>query len=399
MSKPLFSVVMPTRNRAQLLPFAINSVLNQTFADFEIIVSDNYSSDDTQEIVATFEDTRVKYFRSQKSLSIGDSWEFAIGHATGQYLTFLSDDDTYTTLFLETMKRVFDSESPDIVSCRMLPYFNVPSYSFGREIAPGSVLIKPYDRSLSLFDRREIVSAFFAHHRLTALPAAQQISVFPQLVNSAYNATLFRKAYSRLRTMFPILGSDIYSGAILLNLVEKYCVIDEPHYLHCQWEQSATSGTESVFAKYPEERELDHVPLKALFTPQNYCANAVLRAKSDWGSDYEPVPLDWKNYLVTSYLEMKYRQSEKIDVSVELDVFEQVLLKHDENFQRQVRSAIAAEMGLVKNLKSRLRRTILDKTLTKLKYRDIRILGGFADIGECAKAIDDAFLDRFATPK
>ncbi len=75
---------MPTRNRAELLPFAIRSVLNQTFDDFELIISDNFSSDETPQVAQSFGDRRIRYFRSEAPLSMGDSWEFAISHASGE---------------------------------------------------------------------------------------------------------------------------------------------------------------------------------------------------------------------------------------------------------------------------------------------------------------------------
>ncbi|HEX8639024.1 MAG TPA: glycosyltransferase family 2 protein, partial [Pyrinomonadaceae bacterium] len=68
MQKPFFSVVIPTRNRAQLLKHAIQSVLDQTFTDFEVIVSNNFSVDNTKEVVNSYADERVRYFEAPRSL-------------------------------------------------------------------------------------------------------------------------------------------------------------------------------------------------------------------------------------------------------------------------------------------------------------------------------------------
>ena len=62
-SKPLISVIMATYNRAHLLPRAIRSVLNQTYKDFEIIVVDDGSTDSTEEVVKTFQDRRILYYK------------------------------------------------------------------------------------------------------------------------------------------------------------------------------------------------------------------------------------------------------------------------------------------------------------------------------------------------
>ena len=58
---PFFSFIIPTKNRSAILKFAIQSCLNQSFGDFEIIVSDNNSKDRTEEVVKKFTDARIKY--------------------------------------------------------------------------------------------------------------------------------------------------------------------------------------------------------------------------------------------------------------------------------------------------------------------------------------------------
>src|SRR5689334_12432649 len=93
MNKPLFSIVMPTRNRAHLLRWALQSALQQDFHDFEVVVVDNDSSDNTEEVVKELGDERVSYVRSHKALSMPDNWEFAWSHATGEYVLYLCDDD------------------------------------------------------------------------------------------------------------------------------------------------------------------------------------------------------------------------------------------------------------------------------------------------------------------
>src|SRR4051812_33489307 len=89
----LISLVIPTRNRAAHLRNSLRCALAQAFDDYEIIVSDNDSQDDTSAVVSEFSDPRVKYFRTNASLSMPESWEFALSKASGQYITYLSDDD------------------------------------------------------------------------------------------------------------------------------------------------------------------------------------------------------------------------------------------------------------------------------------------------------------------
>lgn len=69
MKKPFFSVVIPTYNRSSTLKCAIESVFLQNFDDLEIIVVDDASPDDTQRVVKSFKDKRIRYFKNKKNLA------------------------------------------------------------------------------------------------------------------------------------------------------------------------------------------------------------------------------------------------------------------------------------------------------------------------------------------
>lgn len=90
---PLFSVVMPTYNRADLRRYALQGTLEQDFDDYEIIVSDNASSEDTRQVVADLGGNRVRYVNPGNHLNVADSWDFAVRHAKGKYVMILGDDD------------------------------------------------------------------------------------------------------------------------------------------------------------------------------------------------------------------------------------------------------------------------------------------------------------------
>jgi glycosyltransferase involved in cell wall biosynthesis len=95
----LFSIVIPTRNRPELAAIAIKSVLRQDFQDFEVVVSDNSSPEDEPElekVVAKTADSRVRYVRPPAELTMGEHWEFALGHARGEYVGYLTDRMVFT---------------------------------------------------------------------------------------------------------------------------------------------------------------------------------------------------------------------------------------------------------------------------------------------------------------
>jgi glycosyltransferase involved in cell wall biosynthesis len=95
MSLQLISVIIPTHNRAGLLPRAIKSVLNQTYSNLELIIVDDGSMDNTAEVVSEIKDERIKYIRFNDSKGAASARNAGMKEATGDYITFLDDDDEW----------------------------------------------------------------------------------------------------------------------------------------------------------------------------------------------------------------------------------------------------------------------------------------------------------------
>jgi glycosyltransferase involved in cell wall biosynthesis len=97
---PTFSVVICTFNRAEILPRAIESVLAQTFPDFELIVVDDGSTDATGDLVRAATDPRVRYVR-QDNQGLSAARNAGVGASSGRYVVFLDDDDIAMPIWLE----------------------------------------------------------------------------------------------------------------------------------------------------------------------------------------------------------------------------------------------------------------------------------------------------------
>jgi glycosyltransferase involved in cell wall biosynthesis len=98
---PLVSIIMNVRNGAATLREAIDSVLAQTFPDWELIIWDDRSTDSSAAVASSYNDPRVRYFLSPDDAPLGKARNDAIQHATGEWIAFLDQDDLWLPQKLE----------------------------------------------------------------------------------------------------------------------------------------------------------------------------------------------------------------------------------------------------------------------------------------------------------
>jgi glycosyltransferase involved in cell wall biosynthesis len=110
----IVSVIIPTYNRAHLVGRAIRSVLDQTYQDFELIVVDDGSMDNTEEIVKGFKDPRIRYIHHEQNRGGAAARNTGIKAAQGGYIAFQDSDDEWLPRKLEIQMRVF-SDAPNEV--------------------------------------------------------------------------------------------------------------------------------------------------------------------------------------------------------------------------------------------------------------------------------------------
>ena len=111
---PKVSVIIPTHNRAEFLRSAITSVLNQTFQDFEIVIVDDASKDHTREVIANFNDTRIKVIHNQVSKGDAGARNIGLLHTNCEYTAFLDDDDEWLPEKLKIQTCLLDNSPPEV---------------------------------------------------------------------------------------------------------------------------------------------------------------------------------------------------------------------------------------------------------------------------------------------
>src|SRR5262249_35489479 len=101
MNDPLVTIAIPTFNRASWLKGCINSALAQSYLRFEILVSDNASTDKTAEVLKEFDDRRFRVLRQQRNLGLVPNCNACLAEAKGEYILFVPDDDRIAPWLLE----------------------------------------------------------------------------------------------------------------------------------------------------------------------------------------------------------------------------------------------------------------------------------------------------------
>jgi glycosyltransferase involved in cell wall biosynthesis len=110
-NSPLVSIVIPTYNHAPMLQRALATVVEQTYQNWNAIVVNNFSTDDTLEVVAAFNDPRIQCVNFRNNGVIGASRNEGIALATGKYVAFLDSDDTWFPTKLEKCVEILESGS------------------------------------------------------------------------------------------------------------------------------------------------------------------------------------------------------------------------------------------------------------------------------------------------
>ena len=112
---PLVTIVLPTYNRAHLLADAIHSVLQQSYTNLELIVVDDNSPDNTQEVVQSFDDSRLQYVKNETNLKLPGTLNKGFSVANGDFLTWTSDDNLFSEQAIEEMVSALQKGGADFV--------------------------------------------------------------------------------------------------------------------------------------------------------------------------------------------------------------------------------------------------------------------------------------------
>lgn len=272
MRYPKLSVVIPTRERADTLFYALKTVIEQEYQNLEIIVSDNASVDNTKEIVSQFSDSRIKYINTGTRLGMSENWEFALGHVTGEYVMYLGDDDGLLPNSCFDVAQVINK-----TGCEALVW-NKPSYLWP------SILDSPCLISIQCnYDLCEINSKMLL--KAVAL-GRTSYGKLPMFYSGFISMSIVEKIVKKSTKFFHSISPDVYSGLVLADELTSYLFSYRPFSINGGSIHSTgiTSVTNDVKAKmfYTESKILVNKQVPIIKgSLQSHIAESILQAKAN----------------------------------------------------------------------------------------------------------------------
>jgi glycosyltransferase involved in cell wall biosynthesis len=210
---PFFSILLPTRNRSEIVGGAIQSVIEQSESEWELVISDNDESPDLTRLVAAAfaKDPRVRYIRTSGNLSMHDNWENALKFSRGSWILVLEDKQRLAPQALNFIRQTCQQNPDSIVS--------YPFIISSRECVQ-SARQKPRIRRFSC---ETVVEEFCRFSPL-------YWKIFPRGLTSCAPRHIFENARRKSSTglVFSYINPDYASGFQLLSQAKDLVYIDEP---------------------------------------------------------------------------------------------------------------------------------------------------------------------------
>ncbi|MDI1254299.1 glycosyltransferase family A protein [Thermomonas sp.] len=278
--RPRINVIIPTRERADTLVHALRTVVQQDYDDVQIIVSDNFSQDQTRQVVESFGDSRIRYLNTGRRISMSHNWEFALSHVTHGWVTFLGDDDGLLPGGLERIGALIGQTDCKAITTRWCHYY-WPGTG-GNENRLSVPLGRKVERRNGQAWLGKLLRGSASYMELPWLYTGGFVEI--SLVNSARvnNGSFFLS-----------ITPDIYSAIAISSVAGDYLMVDEPvsvagvshhsngaSFFGC--ENPAASNQYLSENTIPFHAMLGDIPVKSLslLTYECYLQAAHLRRKT-----------------------------------------------------------------------------------------------------------------------
>jgi glycosyltransferase involved in cell wall biosynthesis len=210
------NIIIPTRERANTLIHSLHTVVSQDYENLNIIVSDNFSHDNTKEVVASFADKRIKYINTGKRVSMSHNWEFALSHVTGGWVSVIGDDDGLLPSALKRVNEIIDATGTSAITSPWCHY-----YWPNLDINCSSELTIPMRSGWERRNAKEWLSRLMNGHA--------NYPDLPWIYTGGFvHLSVLNNARSKNGTFFQSCIPDVYSAIALASIGTSYVYLKEP---------------------------------------------------------------------------------------------------------------------------------------------------------------------------
>lgn len=211
-----FNIIIPTRERADTLCHCLRTIVAQDYENLNIIVSDNFSQDNTKDVVNSFLDPRIKYINTGKRISMSHNWEFALNHVTDGWVTIVGDDDGLLPGALNKVASIIKETRCRAITSRWC-YYYWPNSGVVEE----NLLIIPLSSGFEIRNGREWLSKLM--HGNAVYPD------LPCLYTGGFaDISIINRARETGGRFFLSMNPDVYSAIALASVLENYVMLNEP---------------------------------------------------------------------------------------------------------------------------------------------------------------------------
>ena len=224
--RPILSIIIPTKNRAQYIGPCVRSLMRITAQDIEVVVQDNSDDDQTAAAIAPLTvDHRLRYNHCTDQLSMSDNFTKGLEAASGEYIAFLGDDDGVNPEIVEAV-RWAKSEGLDALVGSSVAYFLWPDVIFTiyGKLLSATLCIRPFSGTVTYpYPETEVL-------RCTRT-AGSNFGQLPKAYHGTVRRECLEKIYQTAGTYFPGPTPDMATAVALASVVERYAHIDYPLFM------------------------------------------------------------------------------------------------------------------------------------------------------------------------
>jgi hypothetical protein len=265
---PRFSVVVPTRDRPDLLTFCLQSLAAQTFADFEVVVADNPTTAPAREIFDRFARSGWRYIRPDAPVAMHDNFERAVGAATGDHVAVVIDKTLLHPSALAVADRALQAQPADIVTWQNEGFVPVDEV---RDPARGRFQARATPRAPVRYDPLVELAVRFANASRRGLDPVHYVR--GKIVFGAFSRPLLERIRERTGRLFHPLAADYTSMVPACVLAEGALDVGRPLLVSYNTVRSNgfRQGTDPAYSRRFIEA-VDPAIIEALPLPGLYAA-------------------------------------------------------------------------------------------------------------------------------